>query len=312
MRRKTIQLNKKMVIYFLLTVALTALLLSLVIPIIRQNIAIHKKSTSNKYIEKFNNSSFNENTKLVIVTAHFNEDLDWLKNAKFPVVVCNKTASDLSDLSDFNIDNKCSMELNRGREASVFLRFIIVYYDTLPKHTAFIHGHETAWHQKHPDGILKAIDQANIDKYDYISLNNNLMSLRYEPYMKFNIQHPTESNYIDNTDMSRVVHRLINKYWTILFEPELKIDFPEKLRYQQSAQFIVSRDLIRKHPKSFYIQLYNFIIDPNEDDYHTSVALEFLWHIIFGEKPDTCETDIHDPLYNNCTNETYLNTRFTR
>ena len=298
MRRNTTQINKKIILYFLLIM----LFIFIIVTILYLNI-IHKSK------ETFVNSSFDENTEMIIVSAHFNENLDWLKNVKFPLIVCDKNASDLTDLE---IDKYCSMELNRGREASIFLKFIIVYYDKLPKHIAFIHGHETAWHQHHPDGILKAIDTANINKYEYISLNNSLVSLRYEPYMKFNIEHPTDCKYIDDTDMSRVVHRFFEKYWTTIFEPDLKIAFPEKLRYQQSAQFIVSRNRIRKHPKSFYIKLYKFVIDPNVDDYHTSVSLEFLWHIIFGEKPDICETDINDPLYTDCTNETYLNTRFNR
>jgi hypothetical protein len=33
------------------------------------------------------------------------------------------------------------------REAGRYLRFIVQYYDHLPRHVAFVHGHRRAWHQ---------------------------------------------------------------------------------------------------------------------------------------------------------------------
>lgn len=245
--------------------------------------------------------TFDENTDIIIVSAHYNEDLDWLNNSKYPVVVCDKKGAGSINLIS---NKKCTMDINRGREASAFLKFIIEYYDKLPKKIAFIHGHETAYHQKYPDGILKAIENANIDKYGYISLNNELQSIILSN-SKFERNHPSDIYRIDDGP-----HLEMKKVWSKLYEKELGYEFSNTLRYQRSAQFIVSREKIRSHPKQFYEDLYNYVIDPANDDYTTSVVLEFSWHMIFGEKPDMCDTDINDNLYNSCDNDTYLKTRF--
>ena len=191
-------------------------------------------------------------------------------------------------------------------KASSFLKFIIVNYDNLPEYIAFIHGHETAPHQYHPDGILNAIDSANLNNYEYISLNNRLQSIIYDKNMRFDRNHPDDIYQI--TD---VAHVLMKKAWPIIYQPELGIPFPEKLRYQQSAQFIVSRNKIYSHPKEFYEKLYRFVtypydIDPQTTDYISACVLEFSWHMIFGEKPDMCDTAPNDPLYNSCNDNIYL------
>ena len=254
-----------------------------------------------KYYSKSKENFLNDNEDLVIVVAHFNEDLDWLKQSKYPIIVCNKKGS---GSMNFIQDENCTMDINRGREASAFLKYIINNYDNLPNKIAFIHGHETAYHQRYPYGILKAIENANIDKYGYISLNNELQSIILQNN-KFDRNHP---KVIFGTD--DVHHLEMKNRWSELYEKELNYEFPKALRYQRSAQFIVTKEKIRSHSKKFYQDLYNYVIDLKNDDYTTSVVLEFSWHMIFGETPDMCNTLKNDELYNSCNDDTYFKTRF--
>ena len=107
-------------------------------------------------------------SSLVIVTTHYNEDLEWLKKSKYPVVLCDKPGA---KSSSFIPDKKCTIDVNKGQEASSYLKYIIENYDNLPERIAFIHGHEESYHQKYPKHILEAIDDARTD-LDFVSISN--------------------------------------------------------------------------------------------------------------------------------------------
>ena len=109
-------------------------------------------------------NNWDSNTELIIVTSHFTEDLEWLKQSKYPVVVCSKVGAHIPAIP---ADTKCIIP-NIGNEASSYLKFIITYYDNLPEHVAFIHGHETSWHQS--VDILKAINGSLFFNYEYCSI----------------------------------------------------------------------------------------------------------------------------------------------
>jgi hypothetical protein len=259
-----------------------------------------------KNVDHFTNKLFDKNTELVVVTAHYNENLDWLKNCKYPLIVCDKYES---LPMPFERDANCTIE-NKGQEASVFLKFIISYYDELPKYVAFIHGHETSPHQKYPHGILHAIENAKKETYKFISLNNEFQSMIIDPSLQFDNNHTTDIYANGHND-----HIRMQRLWENLYKPYLKIDFPTRLRYQRSAQFIVSRECIQRHPVEFYEKLFQYTTHPeliDSDTTHVQAAyvLEFSWHMIFGENPDMCDTDQNDPLFTSCIDDTYLKTRF--
>lgn len=220
-----------------------------------------------------------EYKNLVIVTAHYKEDLNWLKKSPWPVVVCDKKGA---APMDFQADPKCSLSENRGREASAFLKYIIEYYDSLPEYVAFIHGHENAWHQE--GDLINAIRRARITHAKYISLNNRIDLKSIEPQA---IEHS------EDIEANHPAYKILKKRWSDLFGPILGIPYPEYLRFKCCAQFIVSKDTIRNHSKEDYQKLYEFVMDPKEEDYTTGMAMEFIWHIIFGGNPDMCSNADH-------------------
>ncbi len=199
------------------------------------------------------NPNWNSNSELVIVTAHFKEDLDWLRKSGISLVICSKDNAPFQR----DADPRCMLP-NRGREASSFLKFITAFYDELPKRVAFVHGHEYAWHQRFE--ILSAIRCAKNDK----------------PFVSLNVI------FMDDRNMSNPTYIGIKDLWDDHFKPYLNIDFPERVFHDCCAQFIVSRAAIRRLPKEAYEHWLQLLLNVTNDSV-LSVQFEYLWHVIFGE-----------------------------
>lgn len=176
-----------------------------------------------------------------ICTSHFKENLEWLKK-EFPVTVVHHEGG-----SEFPEFKETFVIPNHGYEASAFLEFIIRRYDSLPDFTAFIHGHETAEHQRVPC-MLTAIRSANISKYKFIHLNN---SWAYRTTCD-------SDNFVDIDKFSKLY------------------PIPQVIYTSMGAQFIVSKDVILSRPIEFYKHLRDIVYSHKD-----AVSLEFTWHIIF-------------------------------
>jgi hypothetical protein len=207
---------------------------------------------------------------LVIVTNHYKEDLNWLKKSKWPVVVVAKEGADPTDLPvQYTVPN-------RGYETSSYLKYIVENYDNLPDHVAFIHGHETAWHQCHDRGLLEVIEGANIEKHGFISLNN---LMRWLPFANE-----------DNKEIMEVVD-----YWfKIKFPVELTPPPYFMLRTPIGAQFIVSKERIQRHPKETWQGWLDAVLE-DDGDKKVAIFFENVFHIIFGE---FWRLEMHDDWFN--------------
>lgn len=222
---------------------------------------------------------------LVIVVSHWYENLNWLKNSPWEVVVCDKNGS---AKSPFSPNKKCTLDINKGREASTYLKYIVEYYDKLPDHIAFIHGHEYgAWHQKYPGHLFEAIRKARVSEYDYISLNNFFQIKTRFKFCECYINPKLDGHLAEAPDL----FKCIEEHWDI-FQPIFKTEeCPGYFRYNCGAQFIVSRKAIRQYPISFYKSLLRYMLD-GSNDYTKGVTLESVWGIIFGEDDNTIMNDL--------------------
>jgi hypothetical protein len=217
------------------------------------------------------------NSSLVIVTAHYNEDIEWLKKSKYPVVLCDKPGA---KSSSFTPDKSCTLQVNKGREASSYLKYIVENYDRLPDRIAFIHGHETAGHQKYPKHLLQAIDDAK--ELDYVSLNNWI-------HMKKRV---CETDTYLGTECGSWTAAFddMKEHWESLFRPIVGFDMPEYVRFDASAQFVVTRKAIQRHPKESYQKLLDYMIEDGQNDFVRGVVMEFMWQSIFSDtRNDVCE-----------------------
>ena len=206
---------------------------------------------------------------LVVVSSHYQEDIEWLKNANARAVVCSKTLA--SPLCEHTNQNK-------GREATSYLKFIIDNYDALPKHVAFIHGHQNAWHHQlktnRGEDILHVVQHcAKYQEYGFVSLNNCQID--------------------DRNNANAIMMYMRDVFWDPVFRPYLNRDMPNYVFHDCCAQFIVSRDRILRLPRAAYAHWFNYCMheDPtNDGGFKLSIAFEYIWHIIFGE-PDVVRQD---------------------
>lgn len=214
--------------------------------------------------------------KLVILSAHWNENLDWLEESEFPVIVStNNNHFERHEGSKLFVDEKLRSPLNTGREASCYLRYIVEYYDRLPEYTAFIHGHENGWHQKLPCGLLEGIKKARYTEFDYISINTC-------PIGKECLS-PGNPHW----DAPR-------ELWPIEFEPHVGIALPSSIECDCCAQFIVNRDKIRQYPldvwKRWLLITQEPCHVPSHHFYFMAWVFEYTWHILFGEPIEVTQT----------------------
>jgi hypothetical protein len=192
---------------------------------------------------------------VVIVTSHWKEDLTWLKKSKYPVVLIDHEGSEPPAIKPTTIIP------NRGNESSSYIRYIIDNWDNLPDYVAFIHGHETAHHQKHKEHMLTLIDRAQ--RSGFVTLNGMWLG------------EPAPSN------VKRDYYLQIAKYW-YLFEPYMK-KYPNKSLFTDACgQFIVSKDEITKYPLKAWQTWYEALIHPDTHQ-ELGFVFEYTWHYIFGQ-----------------------------
>jgi hypothetical protein len=214
---------------------------------------------------------------LVIVSSHYNEDLEWLKSQhSIPFVVCSKT------LPSPQCDGY-HVKVNKGREASSYLKYIIDNWDALPQYVAFVHGHKTAWHQAYDD-LLEVIKCAKYKEHDFISLNH-----KYFDDRRFDEKHP------------------LFEFWKEHFEPYFKRPMPAYVLHDCCAQFIVAKSRIKANPLEAYKHWYKAATEA-EDDHQVGYWFEYVWHVIFGEPDVVPERENRDRFDQACLKNLKPNT----
>lgn len=207
------------------------------------------------------------NDDLVIITAHYNEDLSWLQNSKFKVIVSTNHPTYKGE----GVDESLRAPINKGNEASAYIRYIINYYHELPPYMAFIHGHEQAWHQLYPGSLLDAISCAKRKDYGFISLG--LHHMYYDVYPGNGTQEH------------------IARIWPMFFEPYIGIPTPERIdHFDAGAQFIVSRERVKAIPLMVWVHWLFLLYDNSL--LRTPTVFEWTWHIIFGEPVNYDEDEL--------------------
>jgi hypothetical protein len=166
-------------------------------------------------------------------------------------------------------NNPLNIPVNKGNEASVYLKYIIDYYDELSDFTFFIHDEEYAWH--HSGSIINKYKEAiNSNRY-YYNINDKCFWNR--------------RNIIINDHGIKIYNFFLNWYRHFLEEyiPFSKIPNNKDFLYgyRGSAQFLVHKNLIRNFPKEFYIKLYNWIITTEIPNYFSGRFLEWTWHVMW-------------------------------
>jgi len=198
-----------------------------------------------------------------IVVSRYNRDTSWTEKMKKVCPHANILVYDKE-----NPQNPYNVPRNKGNEASVYLKYIIDFYDELPEYTFFCHDEEYAWH--HSGSIINHFEIAILSKRKYYNVNDKIIlgdirnnDYGYEKVMKW------YRKYIDEYIPFDTLH---NPNWTE--------------GYRGSAQFLVHRDNIRWLPKIFYENLYEWILNTNLSSGESGRYMEWVWHLFFAFVPN--------------------------
>lgn len=195
------------------------------------------------------------------VVSRYNKNVDWVYK--------------LENINKFyiydkeNPQNEYNIPVNKGNEASVYLKYIVDHYDNLADFTFFIHDDEYAWH--HTGSILSKYNEAimsnelyyNINDICFQSMNDCLLCCDgnnwtddFKAWYKEHIEQYVPFNSLNLSDINR-----------------------------NSAQFLVHKSLIRKLPLEFYTKLYEWIITTDMENAKSGRFLEWTWHIFWDIYP---------------------------
>jgi len=214
------------------------------------------------------NKNKNKNTNIVI--SRYN------KNVDFVYKINNNKDINIMIYDKENPTNLLNIPVNKGNEASVYLKYIIDYYDELSDFTFFMHDDEYAWH--HTGSIIDKYNEAVMSNKMYYNINDKC--------------YWDQRNLIHNNTYQELLKwysKYIEDYIPISKVPN-NTDFI--YGYRGSAQFLVHKDLIRNLPKEFYIKLYNWIITTELSSFWSGRYLEWTWHIFWDIYPNYIKNDV--------------------
>lgn len=196
----------------------------------------------------------NQNNTIIVISRH-EKDTAWTKEFtnKGYTVLIYEHGGECSTNNPYNIG------VNKGKEASIYLKYIIDKYDYLPTYTVFLHDKLHAWHHKGKITDLVLQHQNKKDKYYNFnfrtcsSIKNDVWKEMKWFYKKFLSPQLGPIEYFGD--------------WTV--------------NHLCCAQFIVHKSKILQHPKSFYENIYKWITNTKMDHQITGRLLEWTWRIIF-------------------------------
>jgi hypothetical protein len=200
-----------------------------------------------------------------IVVARYNEDVSWLKEIDHPVVLYNKNEEPIIDIpAHVHFINDVP---NVGREAYVYLKYIVDHYDALSDITVFlqagIHEHQAGFPT--PSEFIECLIEEAVSS----GLSTRTTIDCIDTHGDFTIDF-----WYTSIDPSLV--RPLDAWFEHFTDTELPTN---PLRWIPAAMFAVRQDHIRKRPRSFYTRLLHTV------DHHVNPEavyfLERSWYQIF-------------------------------
>ena len=193
-----------------------------------------------------------------IVVSRYKRDTSWTEKFKEFAPEANIMVYDKE-----TPENPYNVPVNKGNEASVYLKYIVDYYETLPEYTFFCHDEEFAWH--HSGSIINHFEIALLSGRPYYNVNDKIIlgDIRGNDYGYQSIL----DWYEDFIEEYIPMKSLPNPDWTS--------------GYRGSAQFFVHKDIIRCLPKKFYENLYTWITRTTITSAQSGRFLEWTWHLFW-------------------------------
>ncbi|KAE8334824.1 hypothetical protein BDV24DRAFT_169818 [Aspergillus arachidicola] len=209
------------------------------------------------------------------------------------VIVVGKTKKDdtewvVNDLADWQhaiyaVDDPEALlrvAKNKGKEANVYLQYIIDHYDELPQTMVFLHSHRDgypkAWHTEFSDhSNVRTIRMLRTD----VVQRNGYVNLRCNPRPGC----PDEIRPSRGpSEKKRLPEEAFPDAWKAFFGDT---DVPEVIATPCCAQFAVSKEQVLQRPLGSYVRYHKWLMETDLPDDVSGRVMEYMWHIIFGKDP---------------------------
>ncbi|CAI6335200.1 unnamed protein product [Periconia digitata] len=205
----------------------------------------------------------------VVVPKTAEEDLRWLE-----IEVPSE------QLMVYEVDNPNAQNRvpkNKGKEAMVYLSYLIDHYDNLTDTIIFLHAHNEAWHnnellEQKTVPMIKRLSHDRVARLGYMNLR-----CRHDPGCPdwLHLNRPG-----GDFDFVRKPEEI---YWRRHIWEELHpgAPIPQSLSGVCCAQFALSRDRVRQVPIERLRHYRRWLLNTSASDYYSGRIFEYLWHYIF-------------------------------
>jgi hypothetical protein len=217
------------------------------------------------------NPSLSNRTVILVIARRESENVDWI-HQDLPWL---KTA--IYTVDDPNAPLKPPK--NKGREAMVYLTFILDNYDSLPDTSIFIHSHASTWHNANLLGwdtspMIERLSHYRVDREGYVNLR-----CEWFPGCPHRQHLSNPSNYSEGEGAN------FEQTWKELHPMD---PMPQFLAQPCCAQFAASRQQIRKVPFERWIHYRDWLLNTTLDDWMAGLIFEYSWQYIFTGESSLC------------------------
>jgi hypothetical protein len=173
---------------------------------------------------------------------------------------------------------------NKGHEAMVYLTYIIDNYENLPDTVLFFHPHRYTWHNNilldlDSKKTIERLSDARVARDGYVNARCHLDPGC--PDWLHPDRPPAEWD---------LIHKNEERFFTPHVWRELHPDAPVPHAISQPccAQFAVSGERIRSHPRSDYLRYRDWLLNTELEDGNSGRIMEYTWQYIFTGQSEFC------------------------
>ncbi|KAI0002689.1 hypothetical protein F4779DRAFT_127309 [Xylariaceae sp. FL0662B] len=232
----------------------------------------HRKLKFDESQDGFNNTRPTVN--LVLATL-LHDDISWVQNITIPNLNIIRYVSDRLDTEYHPPVPK------KGREALIYHTYMHDFYDNLPDISILVHADENPWH------VEDVLNSSMTFVLSHLDLDQ-VMQMQY-----FNLRVAWQDacpDWINTTTALTEVddHKKEEPYMHEAFSENFGTNqVPEILGGPCCSQFAVTRDAVRRHPRSQYKMNMDWLVQTDWTDYIAGRVWEHMWPWLFkGEAVD--------------------------
>lgn len=204
--------------------------------------------------------------------------------------------------------NKPHYYTKAGNEVGAYLQFILDYYDCLPNVTAFVHGHEEAWHNHNMHWTMSSLQWHKVPGYTDLNRKMPVWEIQLKDRPKYPSDRPIATgdevfngNYDPKTIMGgnaydpeetfHFMQREANVHAYDKFFGRAGLGaMPHRITFVCCSQFAVTKDRILSRRKDFWAQNMHYLLHNDiqainlRPKYHVIGDIwTIYWPMIFGE-----------------------------